>query len=267
LVLDQLDFGDRVENSSARNLPLRLAVAVLKDSQGRIDLRIPVSGSLADPQFDLGSLLWEALLNVIWKAAASPFTVLASAIGGEDQNLSYVEFAPGYSTLTEPERDKLAKLTTLLEQRPSLKLQITGHVDPTVDRQGLREAMLEDQIKRRKAEAERQTATPVALEQMEVTPDEYDRYLWCVYKAADLAKPRDLVGLVKRLPPTEMKKMLLANIKVTDEDLRQLAEARSATVYQSLSARIDRSRLQVASPKLNDGIPEGATTRVDFSLK
>jgi len=262
LILNQISFGDRVENSSARNLPIRLAVAVLKDSQGRIDLKIPVSGSLADPQFDLGRIIWNGLLNVIMKAATSPFTVLASEFGGKNQNLSYVEFAPGYSTLTQPERNKLATLAKLLEKRPWLKLQISGRVDPRVDRQGLREAILEDAIKQQKAKNE-----GVAIEQVEVTPDEYNKYLWRVYKAADFAKPRNLMGMIKSLPPDEIKKMLLANIKVSDEDLRHLAEARAAAVYQVLSAKIAQSRLMVAPPKLNaEGITGGLTTRVDFSL-
>jgi uncharacterized protein involved in outer membrane biogenesis len=268
LLLDQLTVGERVENSSARNLPLRLAIAVLKDSQGRINVSIPISGSLTDPQFDLGRLMWAGLVNVILKAAASPFTALSSALGSEQQDLSYVGFAPGYSTLTEGARNRLAKLIAVLEERSALKLQITGRVDPRLDTQGLREASLDNQIKRRKAETEHLNPTPADLEEMEVTPDEYDRYLWRVYKAADFAKSRDFVGMVKRLPPDEMKKLLLANIKITDADLQHLAEARAAAVFQVLSAKIDRSRLLVTPPKLNsEGISKGLTTRVDFALQ
>ncbi|HJU10280.1 MAG TPA: DUF748 domain-containing protein [Candidatus Binataceae bacterium] len=268
LILDQLTFGDHVENSSAGNLPVRLAVAVLKDPDGRIDLKIPVSGSLADPDFDVGRIIWKGVLNVIEKAAAAPFTILASAIGGKKKNLSYVEFNPGSSTLTDSERNKLATLGTLLQKRPWLKLQITGRVDPKVDRDGLRQAMLEDEIKRRKAEDEHMSIPAGGLGQVEVTPDEYKKYLRRVYKAADFAKPRDALGMVKRLPPDEMKKLLLANIQVTNEDLRHLAEARAETVYQALSAKVPKSRLSLKSPRLNaEGIPEGAEPRVDFSLE
>jgi hypothetical protein len=268
LILDQLTFGERVENSAARNLPVRLAIAVLKDSQGRIDLRIPVSGSLSDPEFDLGRILWQGIENVIMKAAAAPFTILASAAGGKKENLAYVEFAPGYSNLSQPSQAKLEKLAVLLSQRRSLKLRITGRVDPRLDLQGLREATLENEVKLAKAKNEHLPTAPGAIEQVEVTPDEYVRYLRRVYRNADFAKPRDLVGMTKSLPPDEMKKLLLANIKVTEADLRNLAEARAAAVYRVLSARIDRARLVMAAPKLNaEGITEGATTRVDFSLE
>jgi uncharacterized protein involved in outer membrane biogenesis len=267
LLLDQLTVGDRVENSSLGNLPLRLAIAVLKDSQGRINVSIPISGSLTDPQFDLGHIIWNALVNIIVKAAASPFTALASALGSE-QDMSYVEFAPGYSALSQDARNELAKLTTVLEQRSALKLRITGRVDPKLDDQGLREASLYEQIKRRKAEEEHQNPTPTVLENMELTPDEFDRYLWRVYKTADFARPRGFMGRVRRLPPAEMKKMLLANIKITNADLQQLAEARAAAVFQTLGGRIDRSRLLTAPPKLDaEGISQGPTTRVDFALQ
>jgi hypothetical protein len=268
LILDRLTFGDRVENSRAGNLPVRLAVAVLKDAQGRVDVRIPVSGSLSDPDFDLGRVIWQAVVNLIMKAATSPFTVLASAIGGEKHNLAYVEFAPGYSNLNQAARDKVATLATLLQHRPSLNLKITGRVDPRVDREGLRQATLEHAIKRQKAEAEHQTVAPGAIDEVQVTPDEYNHYLRRVYKAATFAKPRGFLGMVKSLPPDEMKRLLLANIKVSDEDLHHLAEARAATVHQALAARISQSRLQVAAPILNaEGITKGPTTRVDFALE
>jgi hypothetical protein len=130
LVLEQLTFGERVQSSSASNLPIRLAIAVLKDPQGRIDLRIPVSGSLSDPQFDLGHVIWNALENVIAKTVEAPFSILARAFGSEKQDLSYVEFDPGRFNLSAASLNKLEKLTSVLSQRPELKLRISAQVDP-----------------------------------------------------------------------------------------------------------------------------------------
>jgi hypothetical protein len=197
-------------------------------------------------------------MNLIMKAAKSPFSVLTSAIGGKDHSLSYVKFAPGYSTLSQSRCNKLATLAALLKQRPSLKLQISGRVDPKVDRPALREAILDDEIKQQKAKSEQ-----VSIKQVEVTPDEYNKYLWHVYKAADFAKPRNLLGMTKWLPPDEIKKTLLAHITVSDEDLQHLAETRAVAVYQVLSTKIEKSRLLVAAPKVN---AEGAATRADLSL-
>jgi Domain of Unknown Function (DUF748) len=267
IVLDQLSFGDRVQNSTASNLPIRLAVAILKDPQGKIDLKIPVSGSLSDPKFSIAGVIWHALVNIIMKAVTSPFTLLASAVGGSNQDLSYVKFAPGYALLTQAGQTKMQTLTKALQQRPSLKLEITGRVDPKLDTPGLREAMLETAMKRQKTDNEHLAAKD--LERIQITPDEYNKYLWRVYKAAKFEKPRDIVGMTKRMPPDEMKKMLLAHTSVSDSDLRHLADARAAAVNHALSATIAGNRLLTGAPKLNaDGITgQSPTTRADLSLQ
>src|SRR5262249_54883342 len=137
IFIEQLTFGDRVENSSARNLPVRFAVAVLKNSRGEIDLNIPVSGSLSDPQFSLGRVIWGAFMNVLTKAITSPFSLLASAVGaiaggggsgdaGSTQDLSFVPFTPGLATLTGSAKNGLTTLGNALRDRPSLHLSICG---------------------------------------------------------------------------------------------------------------------------------------------
>ncbi|MBF6568872.1 MAG: DUF748 domain-containing protein, partial [Candidatus Binataceae bacterium] len=266
--LDQLTFGKHVNNSTATNLPLRLAVSILKDPQGRINLNVPVSGSLSDPEFSLGKMIVSAFKTIIMNAVTAPFSLLASAIGGSDnQQLSFIAFDPGFATLTAASKNKLTTLAKALKQRPAVKLQITGRVDPSVDRSGLRNAILLDAIKRQKVKSEG-GPSDTDLDKVELTPDEYGRYLTRVYKAADFPKPRDLVGLAKSLPPDEMKKLIITNTKVTDQDLRNLAEARAAAVQTFLSKTIDRSRLVIAAPKLDaNGIADRSkTARVDLSL-
>jgi hypothetical protein len=268
IVLDQLTFGDRVANSTARNLPLSLAVALLKDSNGRIDLNIPVSGSLSDPQFSLGGVILQALLNLILKAVTSPFSLVASLAGGANQNLSSIEFAPGYATLTSTAAAKLDTVAKLLRQKTSLKLVITGCVDPALDREGLREAMLDYAVRQRKAGNQANQSNP-DLDKIKVTPDEYNKYLRRVYKAADFTKPRDFMGITKSLPPDQMKKLIIANTNVTDDDLRNLANARADAVRTQLSARIQPERLQMLAPRLHaNGIgPKTSTTIANLSLQ
>jgi hypothetical protein len=126
IFLDQLTFGDRVESSTAKNLPIRLAVAILKDSKGQINLDVPVSGSLNDPQFSLGGIIFSAFKNILIKAITAPFRLLTSAIGGltggagADQDLSYVEFAPGRSSLTADSTKRLDSVATALNARTAL---------------------------------------------------------------------------------------------------------------------------------------------------
>jgi len=271
IFIDQLTFGDHVESPDATNLPIRLAVSLLKNSKGQIDLRIPVSGSLSDPQFSIGSIILGAFMNLIIKAATSPFTLLAAAFGGngEQQDLGYIEFAPGYATLTPESQQKLDTVAKALADRTALKLNISGRVDPKLDKDGYREASLEHSIEelRRKdaGDSASSDGKPSAL-----SKEDYNKYLTKVYGAGKFQKPRDVIGLAKTQPPDEMKKLILTNTEVSDQDLQHLADWRAMAVRAYLSTKqVDSGRMFIVAPKLDaSGIKDqGKTTRVDLSLQ
>jgi uncharacterized protein involved in outer membrane biogenesis len=265
LFIDQLTFGDRVESRDATTLPVRLAVALLKNARGEMAVDVPVTGSLSDPEFSLSGVILDAFVNLIVKAVTSPFSLIASAFGTQE-DLDYVEFAPGLATLTPDSQQKLATIARALQDRPALRLDISGRVDPQFDREGLREARLASLIRTRKIQASGGHEDP---DRIQLTPEEYDTYLARVYKAATFPKPRNLLGLDKSLPPDEMKKLLLTHMEISDQDLQHLADERANAVRQWLSGRVDPGRLFVAAPTLKpDSIQEkGRTTRVDLSLK
>jgi Domain of Unknown Function (DUF748) len=270
--IDQLTFGDKVESASATKLPVRLAVALLKDSRGVIDVHVPVSGSLSDPQFSMGGVIWHAFLNLLERAATSPFRLLGAAFGGggdAEQDLGYIDFDPGRAKLSAEATGKLDTLVKALIERPALKLSITGRVDPDADRQGLREASLDHAMKVQKLKDTVGKGSSVDPDSIAISPDEYDTYLEDAYKAADFAKPRDFIGLHKSLPPDEMKKLMVTNAKVTDDDLKQLADRRAAIAREYLSHKVEPGRLFVVPPKLDakDIKDKGKTTRVDFGLQ
>jgi len=276
ILIDQLTFGDKVESPNALNLPIRLAVALLKNPQGQIDLRIPVSGSLSDPQFSIGAVLVHVVVNLIMKAVTSPFSLIASAVNGVagggaggGQDLNYVVFAPGWANVTASEMKKLDTVAKALQERPALKLVITGRIDPKIDREGLPAALVEQSVAKQKVLDNDQNPANVDLASVQVTPDEYDKYLKRAYKAAKFDKPRDLLGLNKSLDPDAMKKLMIANTKVTDADLKQLAEDRANAVQKALSGKIDPGRITIAAPKLNaDGIKDGGkATRAELSVE
>jgi Domain of Unknown Function (DUF748) len=269
IFIDQLTFGDKVPSPNAINLPIALAVSLLKNPQGAIDLTIPVSGSLSDPQFSIGAVILQAFTNLIMKAITAPFALLASAIGSSGQNLEYVEFPAGLATLTPDSIKKLATLSKALKDRPSLKLTISGRVDPKFDTDGLRAAMVDRSVKAQRAKELRASGDIVDVQSVTIASDEYDKYLTMAYKNAKFPKPTNALGLTKSLPPDEMKKLMLTNTKVTDADLKDLANARALEVRSYLSKQVDPVRLAVVAPKLNaDGIKDkGKTTRVDLSIK
>ncbi|MFN4148083.1 MAG: DUF748 domain-containing protein, partial [Rhodocyclaceae bacterium] len=140
VVMDRLTLGERVESPSAKDLPLDLAIALLQDADGRIDLGLPVSGSLDDPQFSYGSLIWKAITNVITKIVTAPFRALG-ALFGSGEPLDDIAFEPGAVELTPPEREKAMKLAQALAKRPKLMLTLTGlHAD--ADRMALQDRRL-----------------------------------------------------------------------------------------------------------------------------
>ena len=126
VVMERLVLGERIESPTAKNLPLDLAIALLEDSDGRIDLGLPVSGSLDDPQFSYGGLVWKVITNVLTKIVTAPFRALGALFGGGDEKLESIAFDAGARRLTPPEREKLVKLAAALNKRPALALTVQG---------------------------------------------------------------------------------------------------------------------------------------------
>ncbi len=266
IFIDQLTLGERIDSPGATTLPVRLALALLKNSRGEIDLRVPVSGSLSDPQFSLGSVIWHAFVNLIEKAVTSPFRLLGSAFGGGDEKLGYVEFEPGLATLTPASQTRIDTLAKALLERPSLRLDIVGRADPALDTSGLREVKLAERVRAQKLrDVKNEDVDPASVQ---VAPEEYPKYLERAYKAEKFAKPRNAIGLNKSLPPEEMKTLLLTNMQVGADDLSRLADARALVVQQQLIAKVDPARVFIVAPRLDaNGIEDkGRTTRVDFVL-
>ena len=137
IVFDQLTLGEKVESPDATSLPVKLAVALLKDSEGVIDLDIPVKGSIDDPKFRVMPVILKALVRLFVKAISSPFKLIGAMFGGEGDELSYVAFAPGSDSLADLEAEKLDTLARALHERPGLKLDVRGTVATSVDREAL----------------------------------------------------------------------------------------------------------------------------------
>ncbi|MGQ7933332.1 DUF748 domain-containing protein [Paraburkholderia sp. D1E] len=269
IFIDQLTFGDHVENNTATKLPVRLAISLLKNSRGEIDVNLPVSGSLSNPEFSIGGLIWHAVLNLLQKAVTAPFSLIANAFGGGGEELGYVEFDPGSAKLSDAADKKLDTIVKALADKTSIRIDLIGRVDPAVDGPGLREQYVDRQVKQQKIKDVVGNGESVDLSTVTVDPKEYDKYLTKAYKAADFKKPRNFVGLTKSLPDDEMKSAMATNAPINDASLRDLAQQRAQAVQQYFEGKIDSSRVFIVAPKLNaDGIKDkGATTRVDFGLK
>ncbi len=270
IYLDQLTFGEKVESPTATKLPVPFVVSLLKDRNGVIDLNLPISGTIEDPQFSIWAVIVQVIGNLITKAATAPFALLAGGGGGEE--LAYVEFAPGTATLDPDDEKKLQTLAKALGDRPGLKLDVAGRVDPATDREGLKRAAVDREVKAAKLkEITKGGKATGALDEVKVEPAEYTKYLTAAYQEAKFPKPRNVIGLAKELPVAEMEQLMLTNATATEEDLRVLANRRAQTTKDWLVGKggIPAERVFLIAPKLApEGIKDkGKPERVDFSLK
>ena len=268
--LNQFTFGSPVASPQATKLPVKLAVALLKDREGNIDLDLPVRGDLNDPQFSLGGLILKMFVNLITQIVTSPFKMLGAVFGGGEE-LAYLEFDPGQSAISPDKIEKLNTLEEILYERPGLSLEIQGQVDPQQDAEGLRRMRFEEQLKADKLKAlvaAGRNAMP--LDRIEISPQERGTMIQKAYDRADFPKPRDDKGRLKKIPPPEMEKLLFTSIDVGADDLRQLAHERASAAKDFLigKGRIESGRLFVVEPRIPaDTAGNDAKSQVQFNLK
>ncbi len=267
LVLNQLSFGDKVEGAPA-SLPVKLAVALLADRNGVIDLDLPISGSLNDPQFSLGPVIVKVILNVITRAITAPFSLLANAFGGGGaggggggDELGRVSFAAGSARLTPDAEAGLDKVAKALKDRPALKLTVVGTSNLDAERDGFKRERLDEMVRAEKRRTTGNGDSPASADSA-ISPADYPALLKEVYQRADMPKPRNALGLTKDLPDAEMEKLLLADIRVSDDAMRELAVRRGVVVKDYLAAAnlpadrlvLGASKTAASDPKWTPGV-------------
>jgi len=271
ILLNQFTLGDKVESPNATKLPVKLAISLLKDRAGEIKLDIPVTGSLDDPKFSIWGIILKILINLIAKAATSPFSLLGAVFGGGEE-LSFVEFDYGITTLTEPNTKKIKTIVKALHERPSLKMDLEGHVDMEKDREGLKQYLFNKKLKAQKLKEMVKKGEPaIPVDDVKIEPAEYGKYLKMAYKEEKFPKPRNFLGIAKDLPDPEMEKLMLTHIEIKEGDLRTLATQRAMKVKDAIlkSGQVEPERVFILEPK--SLAPEKKEklkdSRVDFKLK
>jgi hypothetical protein len=241
IVIDQLELGDKVESPDAVSLPLKLAVALLKDRNGVIDLELPVSGSLDDPQFRIGPIVWKVLVNVLTKAVTAPFALLGSLFGG-GEDINRVAFAAGGASL---EGEGLATLVKALAERPGLELTVPAVYSTETDGPVLAEQRFRRRVvaaKRREVTARKGDPDAVTWDSVTADREDYQRQLRAVWQ-------REAPGEPVPAPPAEpppdaatgaetriaaLEAVLRARIRVGDTELFELGRARAEAVQARL---------------------------------
>lgn len=268
VILDQLTLGNKIESPTAVSLPIHLALTLLSDRNGVIDINLPIGGSLDDPQFSIGGIIFRAFVNLIAKAITSPFALLGSMFGGNTEELSWLEFDPGLYAIPTAGETKLESIAKALNDKPALKLEITGRYDPDADREGLKRAIMMRKVRALKIKQMVAKGESVEAGKVVIPPDEYPALLTKVYKDADFKKPRNAIGLLKDIPVVEMEKLLMDSTNVEEGDLVTLGNQRAQSARDWLVSKgqvaAERIYTIAAKPGASDKLKP---TRVDFSLR
>ena len=241
LLIDQFELGEQVENPNAVSLPIKLAVALLKDAQGRIKIDVPISGSLDDPQFSFGGVVADALFNGLSSLVSSPFNTLSMLMGNE-KDLNLVSFTAGSSTLNDLQKHKLLDLAKALKARPNLNIEIKGVALQVKDWPLIRQDALYEQLKRiRATELNQNSKKRIRDEYVQLSDEDYKRLLADLFieKFPQLAK-RSVWGEPRLLESNVgdfyavAKEKLLTLIKPEPERLKVLATARAQGIANFL---------------------------------
>ena len=281
IVIDQLEFGAKTASKDAVSLPVKLAVALLKDRHGVIDLNLPVAGSFDDPHFRLGPLIWKVLINLLTKAVTAPFALLGSLLGA-GPDIQYVDFAPGSAVLDAQGVKKLQEVGNALIQRPQLKVDVPISPLGQIDRPALVDARFEAKLQaeraarsasQRGAKAVRTPNAQAPAAQLELLIAMYrEEFKAAPNFPAPTAKPDSAAQPSSAAEQIDAKlayleAQLKSRVAIGDADLKALAEQRAVAIEKVLvgGTKLDPARVfLVATDKaaVHDG-----SVRLQLSLK
>lgn len=268
-VVNKIKLGEKVDSPEAKDLPLDLAIAILEDSDGVIDLALPIKGSLADPEFSYSSIVWKALRNVLTKIVTAPFKALGKLFGGEGEKFDGITFEAGLSDISPQELEKLVKISDVLSKRKSLSLGIKPLYDKQLDKDAIKQTNYRQQV----AEVmdiellEGQKAGPVDLDN--------EKAQKAIIKLHDKLTKK---GFFKKLTdkfdqpePEYFKKAqaaLIDSIKVANQDLIQLAQARGEAIVNTLTQQgVAENRLELLKPESATNSDQVINTTLTLNLK
>ncbi|MBG0841369.1 DUF748 domain-containing protein [Ectopseudomonas toyotomiensis] len=237
VLVENLQLGERVDSPDAVDLPIRLAVALLKDTQGRIAIELPVQGDLNNPQFSVMPIVWQTLRNLVLRAAQAPFKFIAGLVGGSNVDLSTVPFVAGSAELQGDARQALDTLAKALEERPNLRLEVEGQAAQSADGPLLAEQRLQREFRETwyKVLQRRGDRVPASPDELTVAEDEQAALLEGIYRARlKQQPPAEWAELDKEQRQQNMRKAVLDSWAQSKLLLRQLAQQRAATIKDYL---------------------------------
>jgi hypothetical protein len=272
IVVDQLQLGDKVDSPDAVNLPLKLAVALLKDRNGVIDLDLPVTGSLDDPQFRIGPIIWKVFVNLLEKAVTAPFSLLGHLFGGGDQ-VNVIEFAPGSAIVSPAAQARLDSVVKALDARPGLELDVPNAYSSLTDAPALAALQLQSQLRKQAGLTDEAPLPTEPSARFTLLLARYHDELGAKAPLPPLTSSIVAAKKTKGVTPdyspasTELEAALLERIHIEDAQLQKLGTRRAHAVQDALlhGTNIDPARIFII-----DGTAQpatGSTVRLEMALK
>ena len=260
VLVENLQLGEKVDSPDAVDLPIRLAVALLKDTQGRIAIELPVQGDLNNPQFSVMPIVWQTLRNLVLRAAQAPFKFVAGLVsGGGDTDLSTVPFDAGSADLDADARQALDTLAKALQERPALRLEVEGQSAAKADGPLLAEQRLQREFQDTwyKVLQRRGDKVPASADELEVGEDEQAALLEGIYRTRlKQQPPAEWAELDAQQRTQNMRQAVLDSWAQSKLLLRQLAQQRAAAIkaYLVEQGKLDDERVYLID--VNLGEPE-----------
>ncbi|KWS57299.1 MULTISPECIES: DUF748 domain-containing protein [Pseudomonas syringae group] len=263
VLVEQLQLGERVDSPDALDLPIRLAVALLKDTQGRISLELPIEGDLNNPQFSVMPIVWQTLRNLVLRAAQAPFKMLGGLVaGGSSEDLGSVSFAPGSSDLSAEAQSALDKLSVALKERPDLKLEIEGTSAASSDGPLLAQQRLEREYQYTyyKILQRRGDKVPARAGLIQVPEDEKAPMLEGIYRTRlKQQPPAEWANLGKEQRANQMRAAVLKFWSSNEVLLRELGQGRASSIKDYLvdKGKLEDARVYFVDARLGQAQPDG----------
>lgn len=279
MVLEDFTLGERVESPNAMDLPLDLAIALLTDSEGKIDIAVPISGNIDHPEFSYGHVFRQALFNLLSRIVTSPFRALGGLLGSHSENMDTILFEPGRAELAPPEQEKLKKVAEALEKKEQLKLTVHGGFEPGLDGKALKRSQLRRTLVR-KLDAK---AGPMAFDNAK-TQRALEKYAGDKL-AAFQSGYEDLRGKkAERVNPAlalfgkgsedydfyrALFEYLVETAPLAQAELETLAEKRGQAIVQEITGRagIGAARIILGNPVQTEEQDEAVPAKLELTLR
>ena len=277
IVIDQLEFGEKTASKDAVSLPVKLAVSLLKDRNGVIDLNLPVTGSLDDPSFRLAPIIWKVFVNILEKAVTAPFALLGSLFGG-GPDIQFIDFQPGVGTLDPAALDKAKTVAKALVERPQLKIEVPIATAPDLDRPALVAVRFAAEIgsaQSAKGGSKKAAAAGTPASYDDLDPPAKLELLSRLYAKDFGAEPKfpDAVTGIKSKPDITaakvdfLEKAIREHIQVGEGDLQALGQDRAKALEQVLLSGSQVSGDRVFLVGNDKATPKDGMVRLELTLK